>query len=47
MPNDNQSETVSAYCDTCDYEQKADKIVLENQGWHLGRREQFCPECNY
>lgn len=39
-------QTVSAFCDTCSANDEGTETVLENQGWHLGRREQFCPNCN-
>ncbi len=39
-------QTTSVFCDCCDTEAKAEKSQLENRGWYLGQREQFCPECN-
>jgi hypothetical protein len=46
MKMENTNETVKAFCDCCDNEAKAEKTQLENRGWYLGQREQFCPECN-
>ncbi|MDQ3747960.1 MAG: hypothetical protein M3367_02930 [Acidobacteriota bacterium] len=39
-------QTIAAFCDCCDAEATGAKTHLENQGWHLGSREQFCPTCN-
>lgn len=41
------SQTLSAYCDCCDNQANANRQTLENQGWYLGEKAQFCPECNY
>ena len=46
MKNENTENKVNAFCDTCDCQARAEKQTLENRGWHLGRNEQFCPECN-
>lgn len=42
----NQNETINAFCDICDSEQNGTKSQLENSGWFLGTREEFCPNCN-
>lgn len=39
-------QRVTAFCDICPNEASGSSEALENQGWHLGSREQFCPECN-
>lgn len=39
-------QRTSAFCDTCPNEASGSSEALENQGWLLGNREQFCPECN-
>lgn len=39
-------QTVSAFCDCCDNEANGAKETLENQGWYLGSKAQFCPNCN-
>ncbi len=39
-------QTVLAFCDTCDSQATGAETLLEQAGWHLGRREQFCPNCN-
>lgn len=43
---ENTNETVKAFCDCCDNQADVPKTQLENRGWYLGQREQFCPECN-
>lgn len=44
---ENTNETIKAFCDCCDNQQNGTKEQLENSGWHCGRNEQFCPECNF
>ena len=39
-------QRTAAFCDTCPNEASGTKAALEAQGWFLGSREQFCPECN-
>ncbi len=39
-------QTITAFCDTCANNANGTITALENQGWHLGRNEQFCSECN-
>jgi hypothetical protein len=46
MQSKQTTETINAYCDCCDNEARAEKAQLENRGWFVGSREQFCPECN-
>jgi hypothetical protein len=41
-----QVETVNAFCDVCDCQANGEKTQLENEGWYVGSREQFCPNCN-
>jgi len=41
------SQTVKAYCDCCENQAESNRQTLENQGWFLGEKAQFCPECNY
>ena len=36
----------SAFCDLCDAQATGTETALRSQGWHLGSREQFCPNCN-
>ncbi len=40
-------QEITAFCDTCPNNSTATKQTLINRGWHLGSREQFCPECNF
>ncbi len=37
---------ITAFCDYCDNNASGTEKQLENRGWYLGRREQFCPDCN-
>lgn len=46
MQNEKTNNKVSAFCDLCDCQAKAERENLEGRGWYLGRNEQFCPECN-
>lgn len=39
-------QSITAFCDCCPNNQTGTKSQLENQGWFLGQREQFCAECN-
>lgn len=39
-------QSITAFCDCCDNNQTGTKTQLKNNGWHCGRNEQFCPECN-
>lgn len=39
-------QTTTAFCDVCDNQASGTKATLQNQGWHLGQHEEFCPECN-
>lgn len=39
-------QTVSAFCDCCDSQATGAEENLKNAGWHLGSRQQFCPNCN-
>lgn len=39
-------QKLSAFCDCCSNNATGTREALENRGWYLGRREQFCPECN-
>lgn len=36
-----------AFCDICGNNASGTEKSLQNQGWFLGSREQFCPMCNY
>ena len=38
--------TITAFCDCCSNSADGTKSELENRGWHCGRNEQFCPDCN-
>ena len=40
-------QTVTAFCDCCPNQAVGAKTKLENQGWFLGQKAQFCPDCNY
>jgi hypothetical protein len=40
-------QETTAFCDTCPNNASGTKQTLENRGWYLGSREQFCPECNF
>lgn len=40
-------QSVSAFCDCCDNRASGAEETLIGQGWYLGSRQQFCPECNY
>ncbi len=46
MENNQTNETINAFCDTCDNQANGAKAQLENQGWELYEKCQFCPECN-
>lgn len=39
-------QRICAFCDICPNEASGNRQALESQGWHLGQKEQFCPECN-
>jgi hypothetical protein len=39
-------QTTTAFCDTCPNQASGTKEGLENSGWNLGKREEFCPNCN-
>lgn len=39
-------QTTTAFCDCCDNQASGTKQDLTRRGWHLGSREEFCPECN-
>jgi hypothetical protein len=41
-----QIETVEAYCDCCASQANGERSELESEGWFLGSREEFCPNCN-
>ena len=35
-----------AICDICGSSQTGTEKSLKDLNWHLGRNEQFCPNCN-
>ena len=39
-------QSITAFCDCCSNEAFGKANDLKARGWHLGSREQFCPECN-
>ncbi len=39
-------QATTAFCDCCDTSADGTKNQLENSGWFMGSREQFCPNCN-
>ncbi len=43
---ENTNETVKAFCDCCNEQANGTEKQLENRGWFLGARSQFCPEHN-
>lgn len=40
-------QTTTAFCDCCPNQANGTKEGLERQGWSMGSREQFCPDCNF
>jgi hypothetical protein len=47
MTNENTNETtMTGFCDVCGARETASADALLREGWHLGSREHFCPNCN-
>lgn len=43
---ENTNESINAYCDCCDSQQKGTKEQLVNNGWGFSQGAEFCPNCN-
>ncbi len=47
MTNEQTTETtVDGFCDICGNEESGNVEALQSEGWYLGSREHFCPNCN-
>ncbi len=47
MTNENQTnETKTGFCDICGAQETGATQNLKSEGWHLGCREEFYPNCN-
>jgi hypothetical protein len=46
MTNENTNDATNGFCDICGAQETASADTLKNEGWYLGRREHFCPNCN-
>jgi hypothetical protein len=46
MTNENTNETITGFCDICGKRETDSADTLKREGWHLGSREHFCPNCN-
>ena len=49
MNNENtndQTQTTTPYCDICGTQKTDSTETLKAEGWFLGSREHFCPNCN-
>lgn len=46
MTNENTNETITGFCDICGNQETDNAETLKIEGWFLGSREQFCPNCN-
>jgi hypothetical protein len=42
----NEKTTTTGFCDVCGARETASAETLKREGWHLGSREHFCPNCN-
>jgi hypothetical protein len=40
------NETTNGFCDVCGARETDTAETLKSEGWYLGRREHFCPNCN-
>jgi hypothetical protein len=38
--------TITGFCDICGNQETGDTEALKSEGWFLGSREEFCPNCN-
>ncbi len=44
--NTNETTTTTGFCDICGKRETDSADALKREGWHLGSREHFCPNCN-
>ena len=46
MTKENTNETINAFCDCCDCQQKGTQEQLKLNGWCFTPGAEFCPNCN-
>ncbi len=46
MNESTNNETKTGYCDICGNQETDTTENLKVEGWYLGSREHFCPNCN-
>jgi hypothetical protein len=46
MNTEQTNETITGFCDICGNQETGTADNLQSEGWYLGSREHFCPNCN-